>query len=188
MNETETKLATLDTRLAYVERDVQRLGDRLTGSKQKADATVERLREGMQKLEVAVAGLASGLDKDLAALRRLIWWALGIGATVGIGLVSLLQPLRGAHRMIDRAKQTELMRVREEISRCRTEMLNGGPTSASAAGHIPGLLAWEERVDSIHTWPLDLSTLMRFSLLVLLAVGSWLGGAIVERLLGIAWD
>jgi len=50
------------------------------------------------------------------------------------------------------------------------------------------LLALEARTEGVNTWPFDISTFLRFSALGLLAVGSWLGGAVIERLLGLAVD
>ena len=37
-------------------------------------------------------------------------------------------------------------------------------------------------------WPFDVPTLLRFLVLALVAAGSWLGGAVVERLLGVFLD
>ncbi len=40
----------------------------------------------------------------------------------------------------------------------------------------------------MNTWPFDASTLLRFALYTSLGVGSWVGGALVERVLGAALD
>ena len=37
-------------------------------------------------------------------------------------------------------------------------------------------------------WPFDAPTLARFAVLLALATGSWLGGAVMERLLGSILD
>jgi hypothetical protein len=37
----------------------------------------------------------------------------------------------------------------------------------------------------VREWPYDAPTLARFAFLVLLAVGSWLGGALVERVVNL---
>lgn len=113
--------------------------------------------------------------------------ALVIVVTVGLGIYSLFQPLRGARKTIVHAKERELERIREAIRACRGELLDGRlDASSNAARRIPGLLAYEARIASVREWPLDLPTFMRFALLVTLAVGSWLGGAVVELLLGSA--
>lgn len=43
------------------------------------------------------------------------------------------------------------------------------------------LLAYRAYVESIREWPFDAPTLLRFALFVAIPVGSWLGGALVER-------
>ncbi len=110
--------------------------------------------------------------------------AMVIGATVTLGIYSLLQPLRGAHAAIVAAKRDELARIREAIRVCRSELLDpAGGDSTQAAARTAGLLAYETRIEAVHDWPLDPSTVVRFLALVTLAIGSWLGGAIVELLL-----
>ena len=47
------------------------------------------------------------------------------------------------------------------------------------------LIAYRSLVQSVHEWPFDVSSLARFLLFGALGVGSWLGGALVERLLDI---
>jgi hypothetical protein len=40
----------------------------------------------------------------------------------------------------------------------------------------------------VREWPFDAPTLTRFFLYVAIPLGSWVGGALVERLLGAALD
>jgi hypothetical protein len=47
---------------------------------------------------------------------------------------------------------------------------------------LPGLLAWESRVESVPEWPIDAAALRRIALYLLIPLGSWVGGALVERL------
>ena len=53
---------------------------------------------------------------------------------------------------------------------------------------LPALLAAEARIASAREWPFDTPNALRFVFYVTLGVGSWLGGALVERLLGAALD
>ena len=46
---------------------------------------------------------------------------------------------------------------------------------------LPALLAWEARIESVREWPFDTPALVRFALFLLIPLGSWLGGAMVER-------
>jgi hypothetical protein len=65
------------------------------------------------------------------------------------------------------------------------------PRSADALpedARLGNLIQYQEFVKSIREWPFDVSIVTRSVLLILLGAGSWLGGAVVERLLGLALD
>jgi hypothetical protein len=98
--------------------------------------------------------------------------------TTAIALASLLAPSRGVHERLREAKRAELAWLRVEIARS-TEALRRG--DAAAANTLPALLAWEARVADSSEWPFDASTWLRFALLLLVPIGSWLGGALVEH-------
>ena len=53
---------------------------------------------------------------------------------------------------------------------------------------LGNLIQYQEFVKSIREWPFDLSIATRSLLLIVLGAGSWLVGAGVERLLGLAPD
>ena len=59
----------------------------------------------------------------------------------------------------------------------------GGATSQDAS--LANLLAYRSLIDGVSEWPFDLSTLLRTGMVVALGVGSWLGSALMERLLGV---
>jgi hypothetical protein len=98
---------------------------------------------------------------------------------------SLLAPSRGVHERLREAKRRELGWLRPEIVRASDALRRGDGPGAVA---LPPLLAWEARVASAPEWPFDASTWLRFALLFLVPLGSWLGGAlaehVVERWLG----
>jgi hypothetical protein len=101
---------------------------------------------------------------------------------------AFLLPVRGLRRQIRSRKAEELSRLREKILRNR-ELAEGlGAESAEAGARLPGLLAFEKRIESVREWPFDAPTLTRFFLYVAIPLGSWVGGALVERLLGAALD
>ncbi len=112
--------------------------------------------------------------------------AIGLLALVTVALVA---PTRGIHLRIAAAKATELARVSEAIRLERTASLE--PRSADAPpedARLGNLIQYQEFVKSIREWPFDVSIVTRSVLLILLGAGSWLGGAVVERLLGLALD
>ncbi len=103
-----------------------------------------------------------------------------IVATVALGVATLLLPCVGVHRKLRVAKAEELDRVRSAIEEGRDALLR--PGASEPAGDLPALLAYEARVQAVGEWPFGTPTLLRFALLVLLPLGSWVAGALVERL------
>ncbi len=102
--------------------------------------------------------------------------------TLGLGAASLLIPARGIHAAIRDAKHAELARIRTDLEKEGAALL--APDARDAAGsRVPALVAYESRVSAVREWPFDASTLVRFTVLAAIATGSWLGGAIVERIL-----
>lgn len=102
----------------------------------------------------------------------------------GIGLVACLLlalPVFRLHVAIDAAKNVELARVRDVIKQ-NWDKLQGTPTDEAMIARVGGLLALEQRIESVSDWPLDLSTIGRFSLYLAIPMASWVGGALVEQL------
>lgn len=100
-------------------------------------------------------------------------------ATTGFGGAALVAPSRGVHERLREAKREELAWLRAEIARSSDSLRRG---DAAGAAQLPALLAWEARVAGAPEWPFDTSTWLRFSLLLLVPLGSWLGGALAERI------
>jgi hypothetical protein len=107
---------------------------------------------------------------------------------VSIGTIALLLPSRGARRRLRATKREEIARVHRAI-RGDTDALQasviGGRRSEPS---IADLLAYERFLQSISSWPFDQATWLRFGLVLALPLGSWLGGAVVERLLSSLLD
>jgi hypothetical protein len=99
-------------------------------------------------------------------------------ATTAIAVASLLAPSRGVHERMREAKRAELTWLRAAIARASDALRRG---DAAGAAQLPALLAWETRVAGASEWPFDTSTWLRFALLLLVPLGSWLGGALVEH-------
>jgi hypothetical protein len=99
--------------------------------------------------------------------------------TAGVAAVGLLLPLLGARRQIQRAKQAELAWCRERLRAARRSIGEG----ASSASRLDELTAWERRIAEVREWPLDTTALARFGFYLLIPLGSWSGGALVERMI-----
>jgi hypothetical protein len=94
-----------------------------------------------------------------------------------ISAAALLRPMAGARDAIRRAKDAELDRTVDELRRARD--------GAGGARPLGDLLTWRRFVESVPEWPFDAPTPGRFVLYLAIPLGSWLGGALVERALDV---
>jgi hypothetical protein len=130
---------------------------------------------------------------SLASLLLLAPWAsyltlVSMGIVVAVALPALLLPVLGVHRRIRETKGEELERLRLAIGGDR-QALEGSRIAAEAeTARLADLLAYRSYVESVSEWPFDAPALLRFALYLAIPLGSWLGGALVERLLGTALD
>jgi hypothetical protein len=128
-----------------------------------------------------IVGFISPL-RPMVLLTAVCLWSAVVAAA------AFLLPVRGLRRQIRGRKAEELARVQEKIRRDR-ELAEGlGTESAEAGARLPGLIAYMNQIESVREWPFDAPTLTRFFLYVAIPLGSWVGGALVERLLGAALD
>jgi hypothetical protein len=106
--------------------------------------------------------------------------ALGLIPLVVVTVSALLLPVHGLRRRVRARKHEELARIDAEIRRLRDRGIGGsGPGDARLANWI----AYRSLIEGVREWPFDVSTLLRFVLYVMLGAGSWLGAALVERVL-----
>ncbi len=105
--------------------------------------------------------------------------ALALLPAAGLAVAGLLLPVRGVHAAIRSAKQAEVRACNEQIRARRDGIIRGTAASGPA---LDELLAWRGLVESVREWPFDASTFTRLVLYLGIPLGSWLGGAMVERL------
>lgn len=108
------------------------------------------------------------------AMRSLMFIMAVLACFAGLALIL---PCRGAHRVLRFAKRTELEEVRSQIAEARRTCEHT---------QLPGLLAWEARIEGASEWPIDAAALGRTGLFVLLPLASWVGSALVERLVDLS--
>jgi hypothetical protein len=105
-------------------------------------------------------------------------------STVALAAFALVLPSIGVHRRIRSARREELGRLASEIHAVRERSSQApGAEAPSLDLRLASLLTLRQHVEDAREWPFDLGTLGRFLLYAAIGVGSWLGGAIVERLL-----
>jgi hypothetical protein len=125
-----------------------------------------------------------------ASLVSLFWLSEVAGSTNGIIMVAIIflivgsffYSIRGVHGSIVREKQSQLDQLRSEIRRERGSLLDRDRDDGGSA-RLASLLAYHDLVERAPEWPFDTPVVLRLALFVLLGLGSWLGGALVERLL-----
>lgn len=98
-------------------------------------------------------------------------------AFVLLAWTGMMLPLRGIRKKIRIAKNQELDWCRQNMGLARDSLKSGDGKKQSVAE----ILAYKTMVENIRNWPFDSSTLIRFALYLLIPLGSWLGGAFVER-------
>jgi hypothetical protein len=103
----------------------------------------------------------------------IVYWISSMVLIV-IGLLVSLQPL---HRLIRDAKRRELDWCRDALIRERAKLREPG----AERSRIDEIVAYRGVVEGVSAWPADSSTFVRISLYLLIPLGSWAGGAVVER-------
>ena len=115
------------------------------------------------------------LDPDSPAIGTIASLVLLIGATV----IALLLPTWGIHKRLKATKWAELHELRSSIH-ARRQIRDRTPDDSQ---HLRAELALESRLMAASEWPFDAGSYGRVALYVILGLGSWVGAALVERLL-----
>ena len=90
-------------------------------------------------------------------------------------------PLVMLRQSIQAEKRAELERLREQIRDARSQT-----DAAVESPRLANLIGYYQLIDSAREWPVDAANLLKFIGYLLLGLGSWLGGALVERILDTA--
>jgi len=148
-----------------------------------APFTRQALRGGLLWIVFVSLYSINLIDTDALASVALMW-LLGLG----FSLPPALLPLLGVHRRIREAKRAELDRVGAAL-RDEPDALAGSAIERRAGGvSVADLVAYRDLVSSVREWPFDAGARWRILLYLSIPVGSWLGGALVERILSSALD
>jgi hypothetical protein len=105
---------------------------------------------------------------------------LGITALV---LYAFFHSILGVHRSIRRTKNKQLDTLRDQIRAVRGAPLDSQGGHAGDDARLASLIAYLNLVERVPEWPFDTPMALRLVLFVAVGLGSWLGGALVERLL-----
>ncbi len=134
------------------------------------------IRQGLTNA-LLVIGMVSIMS--LLAVESRYWSVLAgfwIAFTI-LAWAGMMLPLRGIRKKIGAAKNKELDWCRKALKGARDGLKSGADSQQS----IAEIMAYRTMIEDIRNWPFDNPTLIRFSLYLLITLGSWLGGAFVER-------
>ena len=107
-------------------------------------------------------------------------WVVGAWILFAVGIaIGLLLALLPLHRLIRDAKRSELDWCRDALIRERTKLREGGAQRSRS----DEIVTYRDVVEGVSTWPADSPIFVRFSLYLLIPLGSWAGGAMVERVI-----
>lgn len=150
-----------------------------------ADALRPLANAGLRTALVLLVGEAVGtlflLNANIDP-QGIVLFMVFIGFLAGIAAVS---PAMFGARVIRRAKQRAMAPLRAAIARARERTL-ADPDDDGAAARLGALLAYEHRLREAREMPFGTPAIGRFALYMLIPLGSWLGGAFVERLVDAA--
>jgi len=136
-------------------------------------------QQGVRTSLLAVISLSISsnlwLDPSSPTIASATTVVLLIVATV----LALLLPAWGIHLRIKETKLLELKQIRKAIALRR----DPDTRSVDDAQQLRADLALERRLSEISEWPFDGGTYGRVILYIMLGLGSWVGAALVERLL-----
>jgi hypothetical protein len=155
--------------------------------------------------EIDLLDLRSSYAEGRIGLRLALVWLVGSGIaslfflsdrqqgfvisllliSAAIALLALTLPVRRVQSAIAQAKRAELDRIEPELRAARDRVVGG---KEDLSGRLADLLAYHTYVEGLREWPFDNGTVVRFALYLLIPLGSWLGGALVERVVSSVLD
>ena len=146
-------------------------------------APFERERTTIALFGIVLISLASLLMLDLIERSIVVPVGILLLCLAWIAAIVIL-PMRFVQRLISRLKQEELERVAAAISGDRSALADSRLAAQAETLSLADLLAYRDTITSVREWPVQPTTFLRLFLLLVIPVGSWIGGAMVERMLG----
>jgi hypothetical protein len=141
---------------------------------QLAPFKAQALTHSLLILGMAACASPFGFETYLFGLFVGIW--VVAAAVAGTGLL----PLVGVRGQIRSLRAAELGWCDTRLREARDVLKREG--AAAQAGRFSEISAYRARLERVSEWPLDAPSYVRFALYLLIPLGSWLGGAVVERI------
>ena len=91
-------------------------------------------------------------------------------------------PVRGVYLQIRAAKQIEMAWIGERIQQTRDSLKDA--SDQQPPGSLADLLAYQNFIEEIPEWPLQSLSIVQVFVYLLIPVLSWVGGLLIENILG----
>jgi hypothetical protein len=106
-----------------------------------------------------------------------------LALVLSLATAAYFVPLFAIRKNIRAEKKVELDRLREEIRSERQVTRAAVAPGAEQSPRLANLVTYYRLIESSREWPIDATNLVRVAFYLILGLGSWLGGALVERIL-----
>lgn len=144
-------------------------------------------RQGLRSALLGLVAIAiltlNGVDRDFGP---------AVVGLLALGLIgsayALLLPTRALHARLRAAKRNEVARVAAAVRGEPGALADSAIAARASTATLSDLLAYRSWVEARGEWPFDTPSLLRYALYAAIPLGSWLGGALVERGLGMVID
>lgn len=136
-------------------------------------------QQGVRSSLLAVVGLSVSANLWLDPNSPTLGTVSSVVMLVAASVLALVLPTWGVHQRLKAAKQAQLGCIRRAIAARH----DPGTRTVDDAQQLPADLAVERRLTEVSEWPFDAGSYGRVALYVFLGFGSWVGAALVERLL-----
>ena len=133
-----------------------------------------------------IVGLVTIMSLRLLEPGQRLTVVIMVGLALPLALLGLLLPVRGARERIRGAKGAELGWISDSIRDSRTHLHNvsSDASSGASSGQMADLTAYQRLIEEVPEWPFRTSTLVQVLLYLLIPVASWIGGLLIENMLG----
>ncbi len=136
-------------------------------------------QQGVRSSLLAVVGLSISANLWLDPHSPTLGTVSSVLMLVAASVLALVLPTWGVHQRLKAIKQAQLGSIRKAIAARHDPQTR----SVDDAQQLRADLAVERRLTEVSEWPFDAGSYGRVALYVFLGFGSWVGAALVERLL-----
>ncbi len=148
------------------------------------------VRQGLRLglVPVGILSIASLLFADYDAAPRLLEILVaGLAVGVVVAFAGLVLPALGIRSKVRLEKRKELASCNEMIRRER-DAFGASDGAGKRLSGMADLVAYKGLIESVHDWPFNLPLITRLALYTAIPLGSWIAGAMVERLINTMLD